>query len=236
MPVYPVRRDADTGRQDRAERPKLMPSDDSKSVFSLLSCQDKERLLGLGRDSRAARSGRSRWGDAAPVAQASVGLQDGFQTQDRHGRTPQAPTELGRPADAFQVPDRHARTQQAPADALQVPDRHARSQRAPADAFESSERPGRNQRPAAHGRASWSLTSSLGAMFKSAGSSTETQDINNCLAAITDSAAKRDSEAANVKALAASQDNYGFMTRTVVSWHPDKLLCKRFNIADPYPG
>jgi len=28
---------------------------------------------------------------------------------------------------------------------------------------------------------------------------------------------------------------FGKLTRETVEWHPDKLLCKRFNIANPYP-
>ena len=35
---------------------------------------------------------------------------------------------------------------------------------------------------------------------------------------------------------AAKMGMYGKLTRTIHEWHPDKLLCKRFNIPDPYPG
>lgn len=29
---------------------------------------------------------------------------------------------------------------------------------------------------------------------------------------------------------------FGKLTRETLEWHPDKLLCKRFNVPDPYPG
>lgn len=29
---------------------------------------------------------------------------------------------------------------------------------------------------------------------------------------------------------------FGKLTRDTFEWHPDKLLCKRFNVPDPYPG
>jgi len=35
--------------------------------------------------------------------------------------------------------------------------------------------------------------------------------------------------------VAAKMNLFGKLTHTVVEWHPDKLLCKRFNIKDPYP-
>jgi len=39
----------------------------------------------------------------------------------------------------------------------------------------------------------------------------------------------------NSRAKAASMKMFGKLTRETVEWHPDKLLCKRFNIANPYP-
>ncbi|XP_066920075.1 G patch domain-containing protein 1-like [Clytia hemisphaerica] len=35
---------------------------------------------------------------------------------------------------------------------------------------------------------------------------------------------------------AAKMGMYGKLTRSVHQWHPDQLLCKRFNIPEPYPG
>ena len=35
---------------------------------------------------------------------------------------------------------------------------------------------------------------------------------------------------------AAKMGMHGKLTRTIHEWHPDKLLCKRFNIPDPYPS
>ena len=35
---------------------------------------------------------------------------------------------------------------------------------------------------------------------------------------------------------AAEMKMFGKLTRDTLEWHPDKLLCKRFNIPDPYPG
>lgn len=29
---------------------------------------------------------------------------------------------------------------------------------------------------------------------------------------------------------------FGELTRETFEWHPDKLLCKRFNVPDPYTG
>ncbi|XP_070575548.1 G patch domain-containing protein 1-like [Ptychodera flava] len=34
---------------------------------------------------------------------------------------------------------------------------------------------------------------------------------------------------------AAEMKMYGKLTRDVLEWHPDRLLCKRFNVPDPYP-
>ncbi|XP_063738289.1 G patch domain-containing protein 1 isoform X2 [Eleginops maclovinus] len=35
---------------------------------------------------------------------------------------------------------------------------------------------------------------------------------------------------------AVNMKMFGKLTRETFEWHPDKLLCKRFNIPDPYPG
>ena len=35
---------------------------------------------------------------------------------------------------------------------------------------------------------------------------------------------------------AAKADMFGILTRQVEEWHPHRVLCKRFNIPDPYPG
>jgi G patch domain-containing protein 1 len=35
--------------------------------------------------------------------------------------------------------------------------------------------------------------------------------------------------------VAARMNLFGRLTHISVEWHPDKLLCKRFNIKDPYP-
>ncbi|XP_033117559.1 G patch domain-containing protein 1-like [Anneissia japonica] len=37
-------------------------------------------------------------------------------------------------------------------------------------------------------------------------------------------------------AKAAEMKMFGRLTRDTFEWHPDRLLCKRFNIPDPYPG
>ena len=29
---------------------------------------------------------------------------------------------------------------------------------------------------------------------------------------------------------------FGRLTRERFEWHPDRVLCKRFNVANPYPG
>ncbi|CAK6978655.1 G patch domain-containing protein 1 isoform X2 [Scomber scombrus] len=38
------------------------------------------------------------------------------------------------------------------------------------------------------------------------------------------------------KQAAVKMKMFGKLTRETFEWHPDKLLCKRFNIPDPYPG
>ncbi|XP_073515863.1 G patch domain-containing protein 1 [Phyllobates terribilis] len=40
----------------------------------------------------------------------------------------------------------------------------------------------------------------------------------------------------NDKASAVKMKMFGKLTRDKYEWHPDRLLCKRFNIPDPYPG
>ncbi|XP_063951747.1 G patch domain-containing protein 1-like [Lytechinus pictus] len=40
---------------------------------------------------------------------------------------------------------------------------------------------------------------------------------------------------ANDQCKAAEMKMFGQLTRDTMEWHPDKLLCKRFNVADPYP-
>lgn len=34
---------------------------------------------------------------------------------------------------------------------------------------------------------------------------------------------------------AARMKMYGQMTQTTQEWHPDRLLCRRFNVPNPYP-
>uniref|UniRef100_A0A673KPR8 G patch domain-containing protein 1-like n=1 Tax=Sinocyclocheilus rhinocerous TaxID=307959 RepID=A0A673KPR8_9TELE len=38
------------------------------------------------------------------------------------------------------------------------------------------------------------------------------------------------------KQAAVKMKIFGKLTRDTFEWHPDKLLCKRFNVPDPYPG
>lgn len=38
------------------------------------------------------------------------------------------------------------------------------------------------------------------------------------------------------KQAAVEMKMFGKLTRETFEWHPDKLLCKRFNVPDPYPG
>ncbi|XP_072926604.1 G patch domain-containing protein 1 isoform X2 [Hemitrygon akajei] len=40
----------------------------------------------------------------------------------------------------------------------------------------------------------------------------------------------------NDKEAAVKMKMFGALTRDKFEWHPDKLLCKRFNVPDPYPG
>ncbi|KAM5138837.1 G patch domain-containing protein 1 [Mantella aurantiaca] len=47
----------------------------------------------------------------------------------------------------------------------------------------------------------------------------------------------RDQEGdANDKSAAVKMKMFGRLTRDCFEWHPDKVLCKRFNVPDPYPG
>jgi len=38
------------------------------------------------------------------------------------------------------------------------------------------------------------------------------------------------------KQAAVKMKMFGKLTRETFEWHPDKLLCKRFNVPNPYPG
>lgn len=38
------------------------------------------------------------------------------------------------------------------------------------------------------------------------------------------------------KQAAVAMKIFGKLTRETFEWHPDRLLCKRFNVPDPYPG
>lgn len=40
----------------------------------------------------------------------------------------------------------------------------------------------------------------------------------------------------NDRQSAAKMKMYGTLTRDSYEWHPDRVVCKRFNIPDPYPG
>ncbi|XP_067905115.1 G patch domain-containing protein 1 isoform X2 [Heterodontus francisci] len=40
----------------------------------------------------------------------------------------------------------------------------------------------------------------------------------------------------NDKEAAVKMKMFGHLTRDKLEWHPEKLLCKRFNVPDPYPG
>lgn len=41
---------------------------------------------------------------------------------------------------------------------------------------------------------------------------------------------------ADDKQSAVKMKMFGNLTRDTFEWHPDKLLCKRFNVPEPYPG
>nr|KAG5708980.1 hypothetical protein BaRGS_004619 [Batillaria attramentaria] len=50
-------------------------------------------------------------------------------------------------------------------------------------------------------------------------------------------AAAREVEAAKSdQAKAAEMKMYGRLTHEEFEWHPHNLLCKRFNVPNPYPG
>jgi len=34
---------------------------------------------------------------------------------------------------------------------------------------------------------------------------------------------------------AAKANMFGLLTREVQDWHPHRLICRRFNVPDPYP-
>jgi len=38
------------------------------------------------------------------------------------------------------------------------------------------------------------------------------------------------------KQAAVKMKMFGKLTRETLEWHPDKLLCKRFNVPNPFPG
>ncbi|XP_035991654.1 G patch domain-containing protein 1 isoform X2 [Fundulus heteroclitus] len=40
----------------------------------------------------------------------------------------------------------------------------------------------------------------------------------------------------DAKQAAVQMKMFGKLTRETLEWHPDRLLCKRFNVPDPYPG
>ncbi|ESO90330.1 hypothetical protein LOTGIDRAFT_233831 [Lottia gigantea] len=71
------------------------------------------------------------------------------------------------------------------------------------------------------------LSGMMASRFTSAkyGDDTETVDVP-----IDDGADKSD------KAKAVEMKMFGQLTRETFEWHPDKVLCKRFNVPDPYPG
>ncbi|XP_005089817.1 G patch domain-containing protein 1 isoform X2 [Aplysia californica] len=58
-------------------------------------------------------------------------------------------------------------------------------------------------------------------------------------AMIDDDTAEKPMEAESEKSdqgKAADMKMFGKLTREEVEWHPDKLLCRRFNVPNPYPG
>lgn len=46
---------------------------------------------------------------------------------------------------------------------------------------------------------------------------------------------QQEREAADPRRAAVREGNFGPLTRTVEPWYPARLLCKRFNVADPHP-
>lgn len=46
---------------------------------------------------------------------------------------------------------------------------------------------------------------------------------------------QQEREAADPRRAAVREGNFGPLTRTVQPWYPARLLCKRFNVADPHP-
>lgn len=46
---------------------------------------------------------------------------------------------------------------------------------------------------------------------------------------------REEREAADPRRAAVREGNFGPLTRTIEPWYPARLLCKRFNVADPHP-
>lgn len=38
------------------------------------------------------------------------------------------------------------------------------------------------------------------------------------------------------KQTAVEMKMFGKLTRETLEWHPERLLCRRFNVPEPYPG
>ncbi|KAM8893799.1 G patch domain-containing protein 1 isoform 2-T2 [Spinachia spinachia] len=194
------------------------------SVMELLKPEDRQRLLGMRDSSSAATSTQTPQEAVRPAAEAtpSSGLR---QQQDAltMWKGVQTSSQTFRPFE--QNPSKQARYELY-LGRLQLGDR---------DGLEQSLDPAMTEWERSRERDEFvrasilyrPSSSSLSSRFTRARSQ-EDQDIVEI---------HRDQEGdVDGKQAAVNMKMFGELTRETFEWHPDKLLCKRFNIPDPYTG
>ncbi|XP_015223825.1 G patch domain-containing protein 1 isoform X1 [Lepisosteus oculatus] len=190
------------------------------SVFDLLDSRDKERLAGI----RQAAEGKTA--SMAPSQQALSGLSLPAGAEQAlgawHGVTADSCTAF-RPFE--QNPEKQAR----------YDDYIAKLKNGQKDALDSSLDPrmtewerGRERDEFVRAAMLYKPSSSTLACRFTRGRQEDGADTVEV---------QRDQENdASDKEAAVKMKMFGKLTRDTFEWHPDKLLCRRFNIPDPYPG
>ncbi|AWP01021.1 putative G patch domain-containing protein 1-like [Scophthalmus maximus] len=193
------------------------------SVMELLKPEDRDRLLNL-RNSSNATDSRHATSSALSGAASSSGLHQQQQEALASWRGVQSSTQSFKPFE--KNPSKQARYELY-LDRLRQGDRDAVEQSLDSGMTEWERSREREEfvRASILYRPS---SSSLTARFTSA---KHDEDDGDTVEVSRDQEGDVDDKQAAVK-----MKMFGKLTRETFEWHPDKLLCKRFNVPDPFPG
>ncbi|XP_062845814.1 G patch domain-containing protein 1 [Trichomycterus rosablanca] len=198
------------------------------SVFDLLNSKDRDRLSEV-RNSRLQPSASHSTPDTQPQvskAQADTQLQASSATQQALSAWTSPAAQTGQTFKPFQNnPEKQERYD------LYI----SRLKQGNKDALESSLDPSMTEWERGRERDEFTRAAVL---YKPSNSSLSSRFTRAKAEDDTDSVeVTRDEESdVNDKQAAVKMKMFGKLTRDTFEWHPDKLLCKRFNVPHPYPG